>query len=107
MKRPWISLWVLLVLTLVAVELGIVSGLIVVDPITNFYVLLVAIVVIGVLAMVGAMFLGIFLTHRIFTRGEFTPFEREMLGMREDIKRLAARVDELVTRTSGGREDRP
>jgi cytochrome b subunit of formate dehydrogenase len=106
-KRRWLSLWVVFVVALVAIELGIVTGLVAIDPLTNFYFVIVALAVIGVLAIIGAVFIGIFMTHRIFAGQEFTPFEKEMLGMREDVKKLTAKVDELSGRLAGdpGKKD--
>lgn len=95
MRRRWMVLWVAFVLSLVAIWLGIVTGVIAFDPFANFYFLILAIAVIGVLAIVGAVFIGIFITTRILSAREFTPFEKEMLAMREDVKKLTARVEEL------------
>ena len=95
MRRRWVGLWVAFVLSLVAIELGIVTGVIAFDPFANFYFLILAIAVIGILAIIGAVFIGIFITTRILSSREFTPFEKEMLAMREDVKKLAAKVEEL------------
>ena len=95
MRRRWFALWATLVLGLIAIELGIVSGVIGVDPFTNFYFVIVAIAVIGILAILGAVFLGIFVTTRILSSQEFTPFEKEMLAMREEVRTLTAKVESL------------
>ena len=94
MKRRWLALWVVFVLALVAIEITVVA--LGIDPLTNFYFVIVAIAVIGILAIIGAVFIGIFVTTRILSSQEFTPFEKEMLAMREDVKALTARVEELV-----------
>ena len=99
MKRRGLLLWAAFVLILVAVELAIVTRVLRFDP-TNFYFIVVAIAVIGILAIIGAAFIGIFLTTRILSSRDFTPFEREMLGMREDVRKLAAKVEELTTEGS-------
>ena len=101
MRRRWIALWAAIVLALSGIELGIVAGVISIDPLTNFYFVILGIAVIGILSIIGAVFIGIFMTHRIFSRQEFTPFEREMLAMREDVKRLTAKVEELGARLVG------
>jgi len=36
------------------------------------------------LALLGAIIIGMFISHRLFTHGGFTPFEEEMLRMRKD-----------------------
>jgi uncharacterized protein YneF (UPF0154 family) len=93
-KRRWLALWVVFVLALVAIEITVVA--LGIDPLTNFYFVIVAIAVIGILAIIGAVFIGIFVTTRILSSQEFTPFEKEMLAMREDVKALTAKVEELV-----------
>ena len=94
MRRKWLALWSAFVLGLIAIELFIVT--VVIDPLTNFYFVILAIAVIGILAIIGAVFLGIFVTTRILSSQEFTPFEKEMLAMREDVKALTAKVEELT-----------
>lgn len=89
------TLWATFVLSLIAIELALVTGVLGIDPLTNFYFVIVAVAVIGVLAIIGAVFVGIFITTRILGSQEFTPFEKEMLAMREDVKKLAAKVEEM------------
>jgi len=107
MRRKWAALWAMFVVALIVIELAIVSGVLSIDPLTNFYFVILAMAVIGVLAIIGAVFLGIFITTRILSSEDFTPFEREMLEMREDVKKLTARVEDLGTRLAGnpGKKD--
>jgi hypothetical protein len=37
------------------------------------------------IAIVGAIFIGMFISHRLLTHGGFTPFEEEMLRMRQEV----------------------
>ncbi len=37
------------------------------------------------IAIIGAIFIGMFISHRLLTHGGFTPFEEEMLRMRQDV----------------------
>ncbi len=101
MKRRWLLLWLLVVGALTAIWLGIVTGVLGFDPLTNFYFVIVAVAVIGILSIIGAVFIGIFVVYRIYYRQEFTPFEKEMLGMREDVKALTAKVQELTAQLAG------
>lgn len=48
-----------------------------------------------VLAIIGALFLGMFLSHRILSVGGFTPFEAEMIRMQEDIKIIKKILENL------------
>ncbi|UCE37177.1 MAG: hypothetical protein JSW00_17135 [Thermoplasmata archaeon] len=48
------------------------------------------------MALIGAIFIGMFLSHRILSIGGFTPFEEEMLKMREEIKSINTKLDSLM-----------
>lgn len=37
------------------------------------------------IAIIGAVFIGMFISHRLLTHGGFTPFEEEMLRMRHEV----------------------
>jgi len=39
-----------------------------------------------VIAIVGAVLLGMFISHRLLTHGGFTPFEEEMMRMRKEVQ---------------------
>jgi hypothetical protein len=49
-----------------------------------------------ILALIGAIFVGMLLSHRILSTGTFTPFEEEMLRMREDIKAINEKLEALI-----------
>ncbi len=49
-------------------------------------------VVLMIGAVVGAFFFGMFLSHRIITRGSFTPFETTMMEMKEELSRMEAHI---------------
>ena len=103
----WAALWVLVVAVLAAIEIGLVTGTL--NPYNlgaQVYAILFAVAVISILSFVGATFLGIYVSHRILATQEFTPFEEEMLRMREDVKVLRDRVDELALHVRGNPPDR-
>jgi hypothetical protein len=56
--------------------------------------------VIVILALIGAIFVGMMLSHRILTIGAFTPFEEEMLKMREDIKSINTKLDNIMEQST-------
>ncbi len=39
-----------------------------------------------VVAIVGALLIGMFISHRLLTHGGFTPFEEEMMRMRKEVQ---------------------
>ncbi len=53
-----------------------------------------------VLALLGAIFIGLFLGHRTLSIGGFTPFEKSMLEMKEDIKKVGERLEKIEEKLS-------
>ncbi|MFW6048135.1 MAG: hypothetical protein ACOC87_02415 [Candidatus Natronoplasma sp.] len=65
------------------------------DIFLNFYTFVFGLVVISFLAIIGALFLGMFISHRIFSSREFTSFEEEMLKMRRDVEDIKEKIDKV------------
>jgi hypothetical protein len=106
----WVLIWILVVGFLVAIEASLVTGLINPgDLIGSFFILIVAVMVVSVLSIIGAVFVGMFVSHRILSTKGFTPFEQEMLRMRQEIRELADRLGEIATRLGlgPGNRDKP
>ncbi|MFQ6127501.1 MAG: hypothetical protein ACE5QW_01150 [Thermoplasmata archaeon] len=70
------------------------------DIIANFFLFLVVLVIIAILAVIGAMFVGVFISHRIFSVRAFTPFEEEMLQMREEVVEIKEAIERIENRLS-------
>lgn len=51
-------------------------------------------VFISILSIIGAIFVGMFISHRIFSASGFTTFEEEMLQMRKDVQDIKERLEE-------------
>lgn len=95
-SKPTVA-WLVIVFVLVAIFLGEVLGIISIESaLANFYIFMIALLTITILAIIGAVFLGIFISHRIFSVREFTPFEKEVLSMKEDIDHIKAKLDEYI-----------
>ena len=107
----WMVLWLGIVVVLVGVEIGVVTGYITpAGLISSFLTLIIGVVVISVFAFIGAVFLGMFVSHRILSGKGFTPFEQEMLRMRQEIRDLSGRLDAIAERLgvpSGNRKKEP
>ena len=107
----WTLLWLLIVGVLIAVEIGILTGRITTgNVIGSFLTFIFALMVISILSIVGAVFVGMFVSHRILSTKGFTPFEQEMLRMRQEVRELSERMDEIASRlgvTSGNRKKEP
>ena len=92
-------IYTLFVITLIIIAIWILiflSGLLVVtDILLNFVGFISMLVSITMLAVIGAIFLGMYISHRSMTKRGFTPFEISMLEMHEDIKDIKKRVTKL------------
>jgi len=64
------------------------------DVLTGFYAFVFGLVVISILAIIGAVFFGMYISHRIFSKRDFTTFEEEMLKMKEDVEKIKEKLDE-------------
>jgi len=52
-------------------------------------------IMIIVIAIVGALLLGMFISHRLITHGGFTPFEEEMMRMRKDVQQQLTHTEKM------------
>jgi len=103
----WTLLWILVVGVLVAVEIGVVTGFITPGNIIgSFLTFVFALMLISVLSIVGAVFLGMFVSHRVLSTQGFTPFEQEMLRMRQEIRELTDRVEQIAASLGVGLGDK-
>lgn len=99
MKIPrWTLFWILVITALVAVEIAEITRLFTVplaiaalSPLT----IIVSLVLITILALVGAVFVGFYLSSQIYSARGFTPFEQEMLKMRQEVTELRTEVRSL------------
>jgi len=92
----WTLLWLSIVVVLIVIWGSMLAGVIrPADILLNLYTFIFALVIIAILAIIGAVFVGIFVSHRILSAQGFTPFEREMLEMREDVKKICDRINAL------------
>ncbi|MFQ6012856.1 MAG: hypothetical protein ACE5LS_04360 [Thermoplasmata archaeon] len=100
----WTVLWIVaVVLLLIVFVLELMGILTFEDLAANPILFLVAFIIVAVLSAVGAMFIGVFVTHRIFASSEFTPFEQEMLRMREEVRAIRERLEEVSRALNPGR----
>jgi hypothetical protein len=90
-SRVAILLWVALIILLLVVELAEITHVFTL-PVQNWIAdplaFVVALIFTTLLALVGAIFIGVFLSHRLLVPTGFTPFEEEMLKMRSDLSAI-------------------
>ncbi|MCI4363621.1 MAG: hypothetical protein L3K13_04880 [Thermoplasmata archaeon] len=87
----WTLFWVGVITLLVIGELAEITRLFTVPLAAaslSAYSILFSLVLITLLALVGAVFVGFYLSSRIYATRGFTPFEQEMLRMREEVHAL-------------------
>ena len=101
-------LWFSLIFILLVIEVAEITHVFTVpvqnvigDPLT----IVIALVFTTIVALVGAIFIGVYLSHRILSPTGFTPFEEEMLRMRADVQQVKRDVAEL--RGHGGSDPPP
>ncbi|UCE74190.1 MAG: hypothetical protein JSV56_00415 [Methanomassiliicoccales archaeon] len=98
-------LWIILFF-IIALFVSLLTGIV---EITDVFVYLMSAIVgwivLIILALIGAIFIGMLLSHRILTVGAFTPFEEEMLKMRGDIKKINDKMDILMKQEKKGDEE--
>lgn len=104
-SRVALLLWILLIVVLLVVELAEITHDFTL-PIQNAeadpLALVIALVFTTLLALVGAIFIGVFLSARLLSPTGFTPFEEEMLRMRADLREVKRDVSDLRSRLAPG-----
>ncbi|MGA9839194.1 MAG: hypothetical protein WBE40_03725 [Thermoplasmata archaeon] len=97
-SRWALILWSVLIVVLVLVEVAEITHLFTLpieyaigDPVAFVF----ALVFTTILALVGAIFIGIYVSARLLRSAGFTPFEEEMLRMRADVRDLKQAVEQL------------
>ena len=99
----WTLLWLLIVAVLVVIWVGVYLGWITPgDLLSYFFLVIYAVVLIAILAIIGAVFLGTVISHRIMASQGFTPFEEEMLKMRQEVRELRDRMDAIMEKLGTG-----
>ncbi len=98
MKRIPLSLKIISasIIILGGLGLAIISGWIQFQDIFhNFLAFVFGLVLISFLAVIGAVFIGMYISHRIFSSREFTTFEEEMLKMRKDVEEIKTKINDM------------
>ena len=95
-SRPVILVWTALIVGLLVVEFAEITHVFTVpigsalgDPTTLVF----ALVFTTILALIGAIFIGIYVSAAVLRSQGFTPFEEEMLRMRADIREIKASLE--------------
>lgn len=93
-----IAFWAVIIAALLLIEVAELTRLFtlpVQSALGNLLSFVFALVFTTILALIGALFVGIYISQRMQSPGGFTRFEEEMLRMRKDVERIAEDVQEL------------
>jgi hypothetical protein len=104
-----ILFWVLVIAALLFVEVAEITHLFtlpVQSAVGNLVSFVFALVFTTILALIGAIFIGIYISHRFLTPSGFTPFEEEMLRMRADVARVREDVEALKAQSAPAPKER-
>lgn len=104
-NRIALLLWLGLIFVLLIVEIAEITHVFT-TPIQNVIgdplAFVIALVFTTLVALVGAIFIGVYLSHRLLSPTGFTPFEEEMLRMRADVQQVKRDVADLRGRAGVG-----
>jgi hypothetical protein len=90
----WVTLIVILLIVEIA-ELTHTFTLPIQSAITDPLAFVFALLFTTILAVVGAIFIGIYISSRMLNPAGFTPFEEEMLKMRKQVQDLESTVETI------------
>ncbi len=90
--------WVIVIVVLLALEVAELTHFFTIpveaalaDPLTFIF----SLVFTSIVSIVGAIFIGIYISQRLLSQSGFTPFEEEMLRMRAELHEVRAAVGEI------------
>ena len=107
-SRIVLLLWSALIAVLLIVELAEIThifklpiGTAIADPVALVF----ALIFTTILALVGAIFIGIYISNRMLRPSGFTPFEEEMLRMRKELQELQQSVEQVRQAVAPGAKE--
>lgn len=109
MKPPRIILfWTVVIAALLFIEIAELTRLFTIPfltAISNVVTFAFALIFVTIVALVGAIFIGIYVSQRLLSPRGFSPFEEEMLKMRSEVLEMRRQMQDLMGRSdgSGGR----
>ena len=105
-----ILFWVAVIGLLLFVEVAEITHLFtlpVQSAVGNLLSFIFALVFTTILALVGAIFIGIYISQRLSARSGFTAFEEEMLKMRADVQALKQDLEAIRSAVAAGPSSPP
>ncbi|MCI4352877.1 MAG: hypothetical protein L3K14_05750 [Thermoplasmata archaeon] len=115
MRPPRLILfWIVLIAALLFIEFAELTRLFTLpflQAISNVVAFAFALIFVTIVALVGAIFIGIYVSQRLLSSRGFSPFEEEMLKMRAEVMEMRRQMHDLLGRSgdpsSSGRPGDP
>lgn len=105
MRRPRFAVfWTVVIAALLILEIAELTRLFTIpflQAISNVVTFALALIFVTIVALVGAIFIGIYVSQRLLSPRGFSPFEEEMLKMRAEVSEIRRQMQELANRPSG------
>jgi membrane protein implicated in regulation of membrane protease activity len=99
--RAFILFWTVVIAALLFIEVAELTHLFTIpflaavsDPVT----FALALIFVTIVALVGAIFIGIYVSQRLLSPRGFSPFEEEMLKMRAEVMEIRRETQEMLER---------
>jgi len=73
------------------------------DPVT----FALSLIFVTIVALVGAIFIGIYVSQSLLSPRGFSPFQEEMLKMRAEVTEIQREMQDLLARTGGSKGPTP
>jgi membrane protein implicated in regulation of membrane protease activity len=103
MRPPRIILfWTVVIAALLIIEVAELTRLFTIPflvAVSNPFTFALGLIFVTIVALVGAIFIGIYVSQRLLSPRGFSPFEEEMLKMRAEVMEIRQEVQELIVRS--------
>jgi membrane protein implicated in regulation of membrane protease activity len=105
MRLPRLPIfWVVVIAALLVLEVAELTRLFTIPflvAVSNPVTFALGLIFVTIVALVGAIFIGIYVSQRLLSPRGFSPFEEEMLKMRAEVMEIRRETQELLARTGG------
>jgi membrane protein implicated in regulation of membrane protease activity len=103
MKLPRLPVfWIVVIAALLFIEVAELTRLFTIpflSAVSNPVTFALGLIFVTIVALVGAIFIGIYVSQRLLSPRGFSPFEEEMLKMRADVTEMRRQLQEVMSRT--------
>ncbi|HLY76585.1 MAG TPA: hypothetical protein VKT21_01715 [Thermoplasmata archaeon] len=94
--------WIIVIAALLLLEVAELTRLFTLPflvAVSNPVTFALGLIFVTIVALVGAIFIGIYVSQRLLSPRGFSPFEEEMLKMRAEVMEMRRQLQEVLTRS--------